>query len=145
MGTLKALIQFPISQFPLRGIYLKTFFLAYCAKTKSQRTEHEHKVKKRNIQTFHVYGLQLISADCQASKTHCKTVSARAKNMLKMSLVFIYVCVQMMRTSKFKCKGQLSESSFDPVLTIQSIAKPALIYMVGEPSFINPSHSFERN
>lgn len=129
-----------------KNLTQNTFSIILC-KAKSQWTEHERKVSKRKIQTFHVYGFQLISADCQASKRHCKIVSAQAKILClcwKRDL-YLSTYVSSMRTSKFKFKGQLSESSFDPVLTIEFIVNPVLIYMVGEPSFINPSHSFERN
>ena len=61
-------------------------------------------------------------ADCQASKGHCKIVSAQAENTiptLEKGLVSIYVCVLIaVHIPALESKGQPSESSYDPISTI---------------------------
>lgn len=77
-----------------RNLSQNTSYITY-VETKSQRTEHECKLKKNNS-GISCYDFQLINADCQASKRHCKIVSAQAENTiptLEKGLEPIYVCV----------------------------------------------------
>lgn len=102
---------------------------------------------KWTIQAFHVYGFQLTNADCQASKGHCKIVSAQAENTiptLEKGLVSIYVCVLIavhipaLESKRPTLRVQFwSHLDHCPLLTLDSYCWWA--------SFTNPSHISERN